>query len=111
MAPEKPRARIYTDAELAGIWNGILHPEALRAPAELAEKRRDGESVYVGPAVRITLQLAMLLLQRRGEIAGMEIPELDLENGAWLIPAERMKNNRPHTVPLSAESAPPPPRS
>ncbi len=104
MAPEKPRARTYTDAELAAVWDGILHPENLKMPADLAAKRRDGEKVHVGPGVRIALQLAMLLLQRRGEIAGMAIPELDLENGVWLIPAERMKNNRPHTVPLSAEA-------
>ncbi len=104
MAPQKPRARTYTDSELAAVWDGILHPEKLKMPANLAAKRRDGEKVHVGPAVRIALQLAMLLLNRRGEIAGMEIPELDLENRVWLIPAERMKNNLPHAVPLSEEA-------
>lgn len=48
----------------------------------------------------IILQLAILLLQRKSEIAGMRISELNLDEGLWLIPADRMKAGRSHLVPL-----------
>ncbi len=100
VAPEKPRARVYTDAELRAIWTGLCNPESLSIPAEAAAIRRDGASVQVGASMRILIQLAMLLLQRRNEIAGMCTAELDLIHGVWIIPEERMKTRRPHAVPL-----------
>lgn len=103
LVPETPRTRVYTDAELKAIWTGLRNPAALVVPEALATGRRDGEKVFVGPAVCIALRLAMMLLNRRGEIAGMSLDELDLENGVWLIPGERMKNHRPLAVALSTD--------
>jgi integrase len=54
--------------------------------------------------MRIILQLAALLLQRRGEITGMMTDELNLDQGLWLIPGERMKGGLPHLVPLPPEA-------
>jgi integrase len=102
LVEERPRTRIYDDAELKAMWAGIEHPETLKVQGEAALKRRDGEKVHVGAAIRIALKLAMLLLQRRSEIIGMTLDELDLEHGVWLVPAQRMKTNRPHAVPLSS---------
>ena len=49
------------------------------------------------------LFLTMLLTaQRRGEVSGMRWSELDLTNRTWNLPSHRVKNSRPHTVPLSA---------
>jgi integrase len=49
------------------------------------------------------LFLTMLLTaQRRGEVSGMRWSELDLTNRVWNLPSHRVKNARPHTVPLSA---------
>ncbi len=104
VAPAKPRARIYTDAELRAIWRGVERPGTLALPAEVAAGRRDGARVFVGPAMKHAIWLAMLLLQRRTEILGMAITELDLTQGVWLIPAARMKTKRPHAVPLSVEA-------
>ncbi len=101
---ETPRGRVYTDAELQAVWEGITSPEALVVPLELREGRRDGEKVMIAPATRIALKLALMLLQRRSEIAGMAVAELDLENGVWLLPPERTKSGRPHTVPLSDDA-------
>jgi len=56
--------------------------------------------VTVARPMRIALQLATLLLQRRAEVAGMAISELNLEEAFWLIPGERMKSGKPHLVPL-----------
>ena len=54
--------------------------------------------------MRLLIQLLMILLQRKGEVAGMRVAELDLDRGVWLIPAERMKTRRAHTVPLSPKA-------
>ena len=101
MVAERARTRVYADGELKDVWRGICHPESLAIPAELAARRRAGSKVFVGPAMRLLIQLAILLLQRKGEIAGMARSELDLEHGVWLIPEGRMKTRRAHAVPLS----------
>lgn len=101
VAPSNPRSRIYSDDELRAIWRGLDAPERLTMPEPWATRWRTQGKVPIGPAMRIAIRLAMLLLQRRGEILGMAEPELDLEQGVWLIPASRMKTKRPHAIPLS----------
>lgn len=64
VVPAKPRGRIYSDVELRAIWTGIESPEALKIPAEIAARRRDGERVAIGPAMRLALKLVFLLLPR-----------------------------------------------
>ncbi len=92
------RVRVLTDAELRTLWTTLINPTALRLPPKDGETK--GVAVYVGRPMRIAAQLALLLLQRRGEIAGMHMSELDLDHATWLIPAERMKGGAPHMVPL-----------
>ncbi|HWK32121.1 MAG TPA: integrase arm-type DNA-binding domain-containing protein [Hyphomicrobium sp.] len=99
---EKPRTRVLTDAELKALWAGINNPTGLKLPP--AKKGEDGRKLYVGRPMAIALQLAALLLQRRGEIVGMQVDELDLDNGIWTIPAERMKGGVAHVVPLPARA-------
>lgn len=101
-ATETPRARVLTDAELLTLWGALVDPAGLHLPAKDGEDK--GAPVYVGRAMRIAVQLAMLLLQRRGEVAGMRLSELDLDQGTWVIPADRMKNGFPHLVPLPARA-------
>ncbi|MBD3836997.1 site-specific integrase [Brevundimonas sp.] len=87
-----PRRRIWKDPELKRLWNVLTTKNVLLAP--------DDEEVQVSRPVRIAIQLAALLLQRRNEIAGMMLEELDLEQAVWVIAPERMKGGRPHQVPL-----------
>jgi len=47
------------------------------------------------------LELAVLTAARSGEVRGALWSEIDLKRKRWTIPAERMKMDRPHTVPLS----------
>jgi integrase len=101
VAPSRVRLRVYSDAELSAIWNGVRAPETLAVPAERAARRRDGADVQIGRPMRLAIQLAILLLQRRSEVLGMAKSELDLRHGLWTIPAERMKGKREHVVPLS----------
>jgi len=51
----------------------------------------------------LTLKLALATAQRIGEVCGIALTELDLNDTApmWTIPGARAKNDRPNRVPLS----------
>ncbi|ATX65232.1 tyrosine-type recombinase/integrase [Roseinatronobacter bogoriensis] len=66
------------------------------APAWFADLRKRH-----GFATR-ALEFAALTAARSGEVRGATWDEIDLELGAWTIPAERMKAEKEHRVPLSA---------
>lgn len=86
------RDRVWTDAELRRLWSALSdHRNILDA---------DGERVPITETLALALKLAAVLGQRRSEIIGMEVRELDLAARTWTIPAGRMKANRPHLVPL-----------
>jgi len=53
---------------------------------------------------RLALEALILTAARSGEIRFALWPEIDLTERLWSIPAERMKMNRPHVVPLSPEA-------
>ena len=93
---QKPRLRIWKDHELRLLWRALTEPEPPKAIKS--------DEIFVGPQVRIALQLSMLLLQRRTEIVGMDLAELDLDQGLWMIDPRRMKSGRPHQVPLPPHS-------
>ncbi|RZJ44472.1 MAG: site-specific integrase [Brevundimonas sp.] len=90
---ERPRERIWKDDELRALWAGLSDMPALR--------RSGGGYANVGEAMGIAIKLVLLLGQRRNEVAGMEVEELDFEAKTWRIRSERMKGSRAHMVPLS----------
>jgi integrase len=73
------RDRVLTDGELAEIWTAA-----------------DGMAYPFGPFVKLTI----LTLQRREEVAGMRWSEIAPDQSGWTLPAERMKNAKPHDVHL-----------
>ena len=73
---ETSRERVLDPAELRLIWNAL----------------RDDDTGAI-------LKLLMLTGQRAGEIAGLRWSEI--RDDAIVLPGERTKNHRPHTVPLS----------
>lgn len=75
----KPRQRVLTDGELTALWQAIA-----------------GLSYPVAPFVRLLL----LTGQRLREVAEMTWDEVDLDKRLWTIPAERMKAEASHVVPL-----------
>lgn len=79
---EEPKHRCLTDSEIVIFWNGLD-----RCPMS-------------GPMKRI-LKLVLITGQRPGEVAGMHSSEIDESGNWWIIPANRMKNNRPHAVYLT----------
>lgn len=53
---------------------------------------------------RNALKLITLTFVRTSELINAEWKEIDFENKEWIIPAERMKMNRAHIVPLANQS-------
>lgn len=53
--------------------------------------------------VKSALQLATLTAQRPFNIRFAEWDEFDLEKNEWIIPAEKMKTKKPHTVPITKQ--------
>lgn len=50
------------------------------------------------------LEFVILCASRSGEVRGAPWSEIDLDQKVWTIPAERMKANREHRVPLSSQA-------
>lgn len=50
------------------------------------------------------LDFAILTACRTGEVLGVDWSEINLEQGIWIIPADRMKAGREHRVPLSKQA-------
>jgi len=77
------RDRVLKDDELRAVW------------------KTAGEMPYpYGPLFR----LMILTGQRESEVAGMRWSEVDKGKRLWTIPADRMKGDRAHEVPLTAEA-------
>lgn len=74
----KPLDHVLAPAELVAIWNAV------------------GCDDDYGRVIR----LLVLTGARASEIGGMRWSELDLDAGAWTLPAERSKNHRKHTITL-----------
>jgi integrase len=76
--------RVLTDAEIHQLWNGL--PKAL---AKSSQCQR-------------IIKLALATAQRVGEVSGIIVrTEIDLKKREWRLPANRVKNNHAHVVPLS----------
>jgi integrase len=54
--------------------------------------------------VQCALCLAPLVFVRPGELRQAEWAEINLDEAAWNIPAEKMKMKQPHLVPLSSQA-------
>jgi integrase len=79
---EKSRDRILSDQELRAVWQAA------------------GQMGVYGSLVRVLV----LTGQRRGEIADLTWDEIDLDKQVISLPRERVKNDRAHEIPLSAQA-------
>ena len=66
-------------------------------------RKLDGRT-RLNESTRTAMLLMMLTASRKSEVIGGEWREIDLEAGSWEIPAERMKSNRDHWIPLSDQA-------
>lgn len=94
------RERMFDDARLKVLWTAAGEASLPRTPGE----KTAGIHARLEPAMGLAIQLLMLTLTRRNEVAGALKTEFDLEAGLWTIPAARAKAAHRHVVPLSPES-------
>jgi integrase len=82
------RERVLTDDELRAIWKAANDPASV-------------EGLKMSAAMGLAVCLAVVTLQRGGEVCGLHTREIDREDKLWTIPGTRTKNHRTHVVPLS----------
>jgi integrase len=80
---KRPRQRVLDDDELRAFW---------RASERI--------SYPFGPLYRLLAATG----QRKSEVAGARWSEFDLDKRLWIIPAERMKADAAHVVPLTDDA-------
>lgn len=73
-------------------------------PSELPQLMADIAAGSLEPATRCQILWSLHTLVRPSESAGAMWDEIDIENKVWIIPAERMKMDRPHRVPLTPQA-------
>lgn len=74
---------------------------AFLPPREFARFLREVDAHKYGcRTVRNALYALVFSAQRRREIIFAQWSEIDAVNRVWIIPAERMKNGRPHIIPI-----------
>jgi integrase len=77
--PPTPRSRMPDNEQLIEIWEACQR---------------------LTPKSRALARIIILTAQRRASVEGMRWDELNLDEGRWTIPAERMKGRREHQVAL-----------
>lgn len=92
---------------LAGIGKAFNSPKVVNLPtlkpSELPELMSRLNIANTKLVTRCLLEWQLHTMVRPGEAAGTRWEEIDLDKQLWTIPAERMKKNRPHTVPLTTQ--------
>ena len=100
------RAERDPSRDLEGALQNPLkkHYAAITDPAEAGRLMANIYAYQGTPEVCSALKLSALLFQRPGEIRRMEWSQIDWCSRMWAIPAERMKSDRPHLVPLANQA-------
>jgi integrase len=105
-------ARSYRQGENPARWRGHLN-KLLPSRRKIAAVQHHPAMPYrdvPGFMVRLrqrdgisprALEFVILTAARTGEAIGAAWPEIDFDERAWTVPAQRMKGRRPHRVPLS----------
>ena len=81
-AKENKRDRVLNEKEIKVFWDNL-------------DKSR------MERATQLLLKLQLVTMQRKGELVQIEKTDLDLKNGWWTQPKEKVKNNISHRVWLS----------
>ena len=93
---------------LAGISNAFQNPakqhQPTIAPDQLPALMKALSRASIKITTRCLIEWQLHTMVRPGEAAGTLWDEIDLNTRIWTIPAERMKRNKPHAVPLSDQA-------
>lgn len=69
-------------------------------PEEIGKLLRAIYSGSIKRQYKLALHLLIICMVRKGELVKARWDEIDFEQALWAIPAERMKQDKPHLVPL-----------
>lgn len=106
------KAKQLRTGENPALWRGHLD-KLLAKPSKVTRVRNHPAMPYAElPAFMaalmkedsygaLALQLTILTALRSNEVLNAKWNEIDLENKVWIIPAQRMKMNQEHRVPLT----------
>jgi len=108
-------ARKYRKGENPARWRGHLDkllpkPTKLKKVVHRAALDYQQASTFMAKLREVdsmaarALELQILTATRPGEVVGATWSEFDLKGKVWVIPAERMKANKEHTIPLSPQA-------
>ncbi|OTQ01900.1 integrase [Gilliamella apicola] len=73
-------------------------------PTELPEFMQALAMAKIELQTRCVIEWQLLTLTRPSEAVGAKWEEINLDKKLWSIPAERMKMDRPHNIPLSPQA-------
>ena len=105
----------YREGENPARWKGNLD-KVLPKPGKTKQTKHHAALPYdeLGPFMErlrersgmaaLALQFCILTAARSGEVRGATWSEINLSTSEWIIPAERMKAGKEHTVPLSPQA-------
>ena len=100
--PDNPCDRVA--ATLGRQRHVVRHMRAL-PHAEVAEAVATVRASGATATAKLAFEFLVLTAARSGEVRLARWDEIDLDAEVWTIPAERMKANREHRVPLSCRAA------
>ena len=93
---------------LSGISKAFQAPIKRNMPAlkpdELPELLQTIARANIKRVTRLLIHWQLHTMTRPGEAAGALWDEIDIDKALWSIPAERMKKDRPHVIPLSLQA-------
>lgn len=98
------------ERDIAADLKGALPPAKVKHHPSITDPKQIGALMrairgYPGSIITATaLKLAPLVFVRPGELRQAEWSEIDIDKAEWRIPAEKMKMNAPHIVPLSDQA-------
>lgn len=103
---ERPRERELSPEEIRQLWRALESaPIKRRVNQGVARGKRvtRPDEVPFTRATALTLMLSLVTAQRIGEVTGIAITELDLNDIApvWTVPGQRAKNGQANRVPLA----------
>ncbi|MCP4595607.1 integrase domain-containing protein [Neptuniibacter sp.] len=93
---------------LSGIRQAFKSPKVTNnptiLPSELPNLMSNIADANIRKVTRYLLKWQLHTMTRPGEAAGARWDEIDEENALWVIPAERMKKRRGHSIPLTSQT-------
>lgn len=74
------------------------------APSQLAAFIRDLWLSDVERSTKLSIEFQLLTATRPNETAKARWAEIDFKRGLWIVPAEKMKTGKPHTITLNTQA-------